>query len=294
MEKGSYIIGAHRYEASALTPALYLVSTPIGNLGDMTLRAIETLAAADIIACEDTRVTRVLLNRFALQSHLVTYQEHNAASAGRELLSALQAQKSVALVSDAGTPLLSDPGFRLVEEACALGIAVVPVPGASAVLAALVASGLPTDEFFFSGFLPAKSAGRRKKLESLKGQKGTLIFYEAPHRVAQTLLDMADIFGGARNAVLARELTKKFETFDCAPLSELATRYGEAERVRGEIVLLIAPSVEEGPVMNDEELNSLLLDLSKSMPAAKAAAEAASMTGLKKKDLYQRLMQLKA
>lgn len=293
MEKGSYIIGKNRYQAAALEAALYLVSTPIGNLGDITLRALETLAEADIVACEDTRVTRVLLTRFALTPKLVTYQEHNAAKAGAALIDALKAGKSVALVSDAGTPLLSDPGFRLVEEARAAGIKVVPVPGASALLAALVGGGLPTDEFFFCGFLSAKTGERRKKLESLKHQQGTLIIYEAPHRVVQTLHDMAAIFGGARQAVLARELTKKFETFDSAPLAELAARYDEETRVRGEIVLLLAPLDAQEQAISEEEVDRLLLELSQTMPAAKAAGEAAKMTGQKKQALYQRLLCLK-
>ena len=204
--RGRFAIEGQAFAAPALAAGLHIVATPIGNLGDVTLRALRTLAAADIVACEDTRVTRVLLERYAIGRGLFTYHEHNAAEQRPKLLAALAEGKSVALVSDAGTPLLSDPGYRLVQEAAEAGHAVVPVPGASALLAGLVAAGLPTDAFFFAGFLPPKEAGRRKRLAELAAVPGTLVFYESPHRLGAALADMAAVLGD-RPAAIAREIT---------------------------------------------------------------------------------------
>ena len=227
--------------ARPLEPALYLVATPIGNLSDITIRALETLAAADIVACEDTRVTRVLLDRYGIRQRSTPYHEHNADEAGPRLIAALAEGKSVALVSDAGTPLVSDPGYRLVERALAAGIKVVPIPGASAVLAALTASGLPSDTFLFAGFLPVKGGQLRSRLEALKSTDATLIFFESPRRLAETLDAMAEIFGGERRAVVARELTKTFEELRRGTLDELAAHYREAATPKGEIVICVAP-----------------------------------------------------
>lgn len=293
MTENRYIIGENSMIAPKIEPALYLVATPIGHLADITLRALETLAGADLIACEDTRVTRVLLARYAIRKKTVSYHEHNAMEAGAKLIDILSAGKSVALVSDAGTPLISDPGFRLVEQAHAANIRVVPVPGAAAVITALVASGLPTDQFFFGGFLPAKSTARRKKLERLKTLDASLVFYESPYRVVETLADMTEIFGPDRQASLCRELTKTFETIHSAPLAELSGFYRDAARPRGEIVLIIAPSNEETATFTVTEINHMLLDLARTMPAAKAAAQAAHLTGQKKQELYTRLLALK-
>jgi len=197
--------------ARPLEPALYLVATPIGNLGDITLRALETLAGADVLACEDTRVTRVLLDRFGIQNRPYAYHEHNADEAGPRLLQALEAGKSVALVSDAGTPLVSDPGYRLAQSAIEAGYRVVPIPGASAPLAALVGSGLPNDAFLFAGFLPTKDKARRDRLAELEAAPATLMFFESPHRIAATLAAAADVLGADRSACVCRELTKAFE-----------------------------------------------------------------------------------
>src|SRR5690606_39238945 len=194
-EKRSFVIGGHEIPARALEPALYLVATPIGNLGDITIRALETLAAADVLACEDTRVTRVLLDRYGIRRRTTAYHEHNAAEAGPKLVEAVLSGRSVALVSDAGTPLVSDPGFRLVGEIVAAGGRVVPIPGASALLAALTASGLPSDTFLFAGFLPAKAGQRRTRLEELRAVPATLIFYESPRRLADCLAAMAEVLG---------------------------------------------------------------------------------------------------
>ena len=195
-KKHSYVIGQTEMIARPLEPALYLVATPIGNLGDITLRALETLAAADILACEDTRVSRVLLSRYGIRRRTTAYHEHNSAEAGPKLIAALEAGQSVALISDAGTPLISDPGYRLVGEAQEKNIRVVPIPGASAPLAALTASGLPSDAFMFTGFLPVKAGQKLARLQELKGVPATLIFFESPRRLADTLTAMVEALGG--------------------------------------------------------------------------------------------------
>ncbi|WFU02164.1 16S rRNA (cytidine(1402)-2'-O)-methyltransferase [Rhizobium sp. CB3171] len=277
--------------ARPLEPALYLVATPIGNLGDITLRALETLAGADVLACEDTRVTRVLLDRYGIQNRPFAYHEHNADEAGPRLLQALEAGRSVALVSDAGTPLVSDPGYRLALQAIEAGYRVVPIPGASAPLAALVGSGLPNDAFFFAGFLPAKDKGRRDRLAELAAVPATLIFFESPHRIAATLAAAADVLGGERKAAVCRELTKTFEEFRRGTLTELAVFYEAVEHVKGEIVLLVGPPEET--VAAEADVEAILGDLARSMATAKAAAEAARITGLPRKELYQRLLDMK-
>lgn len=278
--------------ARPLEPALYLVATPIGNLGDITLRALETLSGADVLACEDTRVTRVLLDRYGIVNRPYAYHEHNADEAGPRLLAALEQGKSVALVSDAGTPLVSDPGYRLGQMALEAGHKVVPIPGASAPLAALVGSGMPSDAFMFAGFLPVKDKGRRDRLAELAKVPATLIFFESPHRIGATVTAAAEVLGGTRRAVVCRELTKTFEEFRRGTLEELAAFYDEQKTVKGEIVLLIAPpEAEEAP--GALEVDAMLRQLASQMPASKAAAEAARATGLAKKDLYQRLLEMK-
>jgi 16S rRNA (cytidine1402-2'-O)-methyltransferase len=217
----SYVIGQAVFSARSLPPALYLVATPIGNLADITIRALETLAAADVVACEDTRVSRVLLSRYGISRRMTAYHEHNAAEAGPKLVAAVLAGKSVALVSDAGTPLVSDPGYRLVEEVAASGGAVVPIPGASALLAALTASALPSDTFLFAGFLPARAGQRKTRLDELKAVPATMIFYESPRRLAEALAAMADVLGD-RPAAICRELTKTFEEVRRGTLAALA------------------------------------------------------------------------
>jgi 16S rRNA (cytidine1402-2'-O)-methyltransferase len=277
--------------ARPLETALYLVATPIGNLGDITLRALETLAGADVLACEDTRVTRVLLDRYGIQNRPYAYHEHNADEAGPRLLQALADGRSVALVSDAGTPLVSDPGYRLALQAIEAGYRVVPIPGASAPLAALVGSGLPNDAFFFAGFLPAKDKGRRDRLSELAEVPATLIFFESPHRIAATLASASDVLGGDRRATVCRELTKTFEEFRRGTLSELAAHYEKVDSVKGEIVLVVGPpEAKETP---EADVEAILADLSRTLPTAKAATEAARLTGLPRKELYQRLLDMK-
>ncbi|WP_208436119.1 16S rRNA (cytidine(1402)-2'-O)-methyltransferase [Bartonella phoceensis] len=289
----AYFIGAHAYSAPFIEPALYLVATPIGNLADITLRALQVLAGVDILACEDTRVTRVLLERYGITKNPFLYHEYNAQKAGPKLLAALAENKSVALVSDAGTPLISDPGFRLVEEARKAGYKTVPIPGASALLAALVATGLPTDSFFFAGFLSARKAQRQKRLEQLKAIPATLIFYESPHRLIETLQDMVSLFSADRPAAICRELTKKFETVDVAYLGDLLENYKKQAHIRGEIVVLVGEGFSSLQVMSDQEIDAMLLELAYTHSAAQAAALVAKKTGLKKQELFRRLNFLK-
>ncbi|WP_137394933.1 16S rRNA (cytidine(1402)-2'-O)-methyltransferase [Agrobacterium larrymoorei] len=288
----TYRVSGVAVPARPLENALYLVATPIGNLGDITLRALETLASADVLACEDTRVTRVLLERYGIRNRPYAYHEHNAQEVGPKLIAALEAGKSVALVSDAGTPLVSDPGYRLGQLALEAGYRVVPIPGASAPLAALVGSGMPSDAFLFAGFLPVKDRGKRDRFAELSKIPATLIFFESPHRICASIQVAAEVLGRDRRAVVCRELTKTFEEFRRGTLGELAEYYDEDRTVKGEIVLLIEPpSYDEIPDIEDVE--KLLKDLSSTMPAAKAAAEAAKLTGLPRKELYQRLLDMK-
>jgi 16S rRNA (cytidine1402-2'-O)-methyltransferase len=289
--KHSYLIGQTEVGARPLEPALYLVATPIGNLADITLRALETLAAADIVACEDTRVSRVLLERYGIRRRTTAYHEHNAAEAGPKLIAALEERKSVALISDAGTPLVSDPGYRLVGEALERGLRVVPIPGPSAALAALTASGLPSDTFLFAGFLPTKAGQIRSRLESLKAVPATLIFFESPRRLAETLAAMAETLGGERRGAVGRELTKTFEEMRTGTLAELSMHYAAADTPKGEIVVCVGPPLADEAGV--EDIDRLLLSLAAEMPASKAASEAARMTGQPKQALYRRLLDLK-
>lgn len=289
---GTFTIAGHAIEAPPLEPGLHLVATPIGNLRDVTIRALETLAACDLLACEDTRITRRLLDRYAIAQKPVAYHEHNAAEAGPRLLMALGEGQAVALVSDAGTPLVSDPGYRLVGEALAAGHRVIPIPGPSAVLAGLAASGLPTDDFRFVGFLPAKNKARRDRLAGLADARSTLIAFESPHRLAATLRAIADLFGPDRPVCVARELTKRFETIVTGPAEEMVGRFGEGA-VKGEIVVMIAPAPEGQGTPDAADIDALLKTLLADMPAARAAREAARTTGLPRAELYSRLLAMK-
>jgi len=288
---GSFHIGTQEISAGTIEPGLYLVATPIGNLRDVTIRALETIAAADIVACEDTRVTRKLLDRYAISVRPLAYHEHNAAKAGPALIAALEEGKSVALVSDAGTPLVSDPGYRLVEQAIEAGIRVTPVPGASAPLAALVASGMPTDAFLFAGFLPNRKKARIDRLNELKSVPGTLVFFESPKRLSASLVDCAESLGGDRPAAVCRELTKTYEEVRRGGLEELARRYAAMDNVRGEIVLVIGPP--EAREMEDVDVDGLLRELGETLAPGKVATEAAKVTGLSRKLLYNRLLAMK-
>ncbi|WP_182083925.1 16S rRNA (cytidine(1402)-2'-O)-methyltransferase [Aureimonas sp. ME7] len=291
-ERTGFTLRGAPLSASRPEPGLYLVATPIGNLSDITLRALEIIAGADVLACEDTRQTGKLLQRYGIRRRTFSYHEHNATSAGEALLAELEAGRSVALVSDAGTPLVSDPGFPLGAEAIARGIPVVPIPGASAPLAALLASGLPSDAFFFAGFLPPKESARRTRLEALARVPGTLLFFEAPHRIAESLADMAAVLG-PRSGAVCRELTKAFETIYRGPLPDLAAEFAAMERVRGEIVVCVGgPADEAAPSADDAD--AILRGLLAEMKPAKAAQEAVKLTGLTRRELYARALALKS
>lgn len=268
---------------------LYVVATPIGNLDDISARALRVLREVALIAAEDTRHSQRLLQHFGIGTPLAACHEHNERDQGGRFIGRLLAGEDVALISDAGTPLISDPGFHLVRSARAAGIAVVPVPGACALIAALSAAGLPSDRFIFEGFLPAKAVGRRQRLEALREEPRTLLFYEAPHRLLESVGDMLAVFGPERPALLARELTKTFETLKGLPLAELREFIAaDSNQQRGECVLLVggwqAPEGEEA--ISAESLRVLDLLLAE-MPVKRAAALAAEITGVRKNLLYQ-------
>lgn len=270
---------------------LYVVATPIGNLGDITARALEVLRGVDRIAAEDTRHTAKLLSHFGISTPQLSLHEHNEIERAAELVAALKAGRSIALVSDAGTPLISDPGYRLVREARAAGLRVSPVPGASALVAALSVSGLPTDRFVFEGFLPAKSAARRARLEALSGEPRTLVFYESPHRIRRSLADLRDCLGGRREAVLARELTKTYESVVGGRLEELCRRMEDrALETRGELVVIVAGAPEPASAELDPEAERILAVLAAELPVKQAARLGAAILGKPKNELYKRLL----
>jgi 16S rRNA (cytidine1402-2'-O)-methyltransferase len=275
----------------SLEPGLYVVSTPIGNLRDMTFRAVDVLRGADLVLAEDTRVARKLLDAYGVGVRPTAYHEHNAVEAGARALAALEAGQRVALISDAGTPLVSDPGSRLVRAAIAAGRKVIPIPGASAPLAALVGAGLPPDRFLFVGFLPPKAGARRQELARLATIPATLVFFETGPRLAESLADMAAVFG-PRPAVVARELTKLFEEFRRADLLGLAASYRD-HPPKGEIVILVGPpdaAVPAGPDAIDAALRDALSRLS----VKDAASEVADMLGVPRRDAYARALALKS
>lgn len=282
--------------AAAQPGKLYVVATPIGNLDDISPRALRTLREVALIAAEDTRHSIRLLQHFGITTALAACHDHNEREQGGRFVARLLAGDDVALISDAGTPLISDPGYHLVRQVRAAGIEVVPVPGPSALIAALSAAGLPSDRFIFEGFLPAKAGARRGRLELLKEEPRTLIFYEAPHRVLESVQDMASLFGKDRHAVLARELTKTFETLKGAPLGELAEWIAaDSNQQRGECVLLVtgwqAPEGEDA--ISGEALRVLDLLLGE-LPVKRAAALAAEITGVRKNLLYQAALERQA
>ena len=274
-----------------LAPGLYVVSTPIGNLRDITLRALDILASCDVVCAEDTRVAAKLLSAFGVSARVRPYHDHNGAHARPGLLKDLQGGARIALISDAGTPLVSDPGFKFVREAAQQGINVFAIPGASAPLAALASSGLPTDRFTFAGFPPPKSAARRRFLTELKSVSGTLIFFEGPSRLVASLTDMAEVLGG-RDAVVARELTKKFEELRRGTLPQLAAHYAEAGPPRGEIVVLVGPG-EGAETPDADALDAAILEAGEERPIKEMAAEIAERFGMKRRDVYERALELR-
>ena len=286
---GRYLLKGQTVTAPTLGPGLHIVATPIGNLRDITLRALEVLASAELIACEDTRVTRKLLDHYGITTPLMPYHDHNATAARPKLMARLQAGSAVALVSDAGTPLISDPGFKLVREAAAAGYAVTALPGASATLAALTVGGLPTDRFFFEGFLPVKPGQRRARIAELAPIPATLVLFESGPRIAASLADLAKGLG-TRAAAVCRELTKLHEEVRRGDLAMLARDYASAEPPRGEIVLVIAPPAE--PVMDASDVDALLHDALARLSVKEAVSEISAVTGKPRCEIYQRALTL--
>jgi 16S rRNA (cytidine1402-2'-O)-methyltransferase len=284
-----YSIGASQFEAENLAPGLYVTATPIGHLGDVTLRALATMAAVDILLCEDTRTTAKLLERYGIRTKLMAYHEHNAAKVRPAILRSLGEGQAIALVSDAGMPLVSDPGYRLVADCVANEIPVTAIPGASAVLTALALSGLPTDRFAFLGFLPTKSGERKKLLTEYMNVKATLIAFESPHRIVDALADVAIVLNNARVAV-SRELTKLHEEVLRGTASEVQEILSSRPSVKGEITLVIAPPEQTAVQASDEDIEAAIDEALKSMPAAKAAADIAKRFELSKKDIYSRIL----
>jgi 16S rRNA (cytidine1402-2'-O)-methyltransferase len=285
-----YRLLAQEIEAPRADPGLYLVATPIGNLGDITLRALEILAGVDVIACEDTRVTRKLADRYGVTTPLVSYHDHNAETARPKLLARLAQGQSVALVSDAGTPLISDPGYKLVREAREAGLVVTAVPGASAVMAAVASAGLPTDRFLFEGFLPPREQARRSRITELAEVPATLVFFETGPRIAAMLNDLAAVLG-ARDAAVCRELTKLHEEVRRGDLATLAHAYEEGAETRGEFVVVVGPPAPAPPI----EAGALddLLRRALTTASLKDAVEAVvAATGHKRRLVYQRALSL--
>lgn len=287
---GSYVVAGHTVPAPKARPGLYLVATPIGNLGDVTLRALETLAGVDVIACEDTRITRRLTERYGIAAELTPYHEHNAEAARPKLLARLAEGAAIALVSDAGTPLISDPGYKLVRAVCASGHAVTALPGASSVLAALGVAALPTNRFFFEGFLPAKQQARRSRLAELARIDATLVLFEAGSRVQDTLVDLSDIMG-AREAAICRELTKLHEEVTRASLAELAS-HADTLETRGEFVLVIGPPPREAAIMSSDALDGLLKEQLQTQSLKDAVMHAVELSGRSRREVYARALAL--
>ena len=286
----TFSLGGHVLTAPKAVPGLHLVATPIGNLGDITVRALETLAGVDIIACEDTRITRRLTERYAISALLKPYHEHNAALARPKILEKLAQGASIALVSDAGTPLISDPGFKLVREVCAAGHAVIALPGPSSVLAALAVAALPTDRFFFEGFLPSREVARRTRLAELARIDATLVMFESGNRVQDTLADLAGIMG-ARDGAVCREMTKLHEEVLRAPVAQLAQAAGTLE-TRGEFVLVIGPPPADAQVMGADQLDDLLRSRLERDSVKDAVAHAVELSGRPRREIYARALEL--
>ena len=283
-------------DANSAVGTLYVVATPIGNLEDVCARALRVLAEVALIAAEDTRHSARLLQHFGIATPLAACHEHNERDEGGRFIKRLLAGDDVALISDAGTPLISDPGYHLVRQARSAGIRVVPLPGACALIAALSAAGLPSDRFIFEGFLPAKQAARRARLELLREEPRTVIFYEAPHRILESLEDLEAVFGPERPAVLARELTKTFETLQGLPLGELRSWVAaDSNQQRGECVLVVGGwQAPQGDDAIDQNARRVLRLLLAEMPVKRAAAVAAEITGIRKNLLYQLALEEKS
>ncbi len=292
MTERSYHIGPNRFEAQSIDAGLHVVATPIGNLGDITIRALNVLAAADYILCEDTRITSRLLERYGIRNTMKPYHEHNAEKVRPAIIAALQDGKSFALVSDAGVPLVSDPGYRLVQSCIAEGLSVTGIPGASATLTALALSGLPTDCFTFIGFLPQKSKARIDLLLSFKKIPSTLIAFESPHRIVDALADVTTALG-ERPVAMARELTKLHEEVLRGTAHQVREILAARESVKGEIVLVIGPPQNEVEVIAEDDIEQAITEALQDNAASKAANIVAKNFNLKKEDIYARILKRK-
>ncbi len=289
---GEYHIGAHRIDAPSLPAGLYLVATPIGNLGDISLRALETLAGCDLICCEDTRMSVRLLDRYGIKRPLRAYHDHNEGREATVIVEMVRAGKSVALISDAGTPLISDPGFGLVRAMADAGLMVTALPGASAVLTGLQLSALASDSFSFAGFLPEKKSHRVKKLTSLAAHPMTLIFYESPHRILDALYDIAEVLGD-RPIAIARELTKLHEEMLRGTAREIHAVLSARTAIKGEFVVVIAAQDQSEIIVEDRQIESAIDKALETMPTSKAAAHVAKTLNLAKQDIYARILKRK-
>lgn len=287
----SYFIAGTEFEAPPLPAGLYVVSTPIGNLKDITIRALETLAAADLVLCEDTRHSATLLDHYGIRAEKRSLHEHNERQRADEIVAAIGAGRAMAQISDAGTPLLSDPGFPLVRAVREAGLPVFAIPGASALLAALASAGLPTDAFGFIGFLPSKAGQRANALQALRGRTDTLVFYESPRRLGDTLAAMAEVFGPDRPGAVALELTKRFERVERGTLFELAAHYA-TDDTRGEAVILVTGASE--PVIEAADWQAALDEALAGQPLRAAVDEITARFGLKRKAVYDAALARKA
>ena len=287
----SYTAFGLKAEAEPLAPGLHIVATPIGNLKDISFRALSTLAAADAVLAEDTRTSKTLLAHYGIATPLLPYHEHNAAQMRPKILEKLRQGGKLALISDAGTPLVSDPGYKLVAEVVAERLPVTGIPGPSAVLAALVLAGLPTDRFFFEGFLPPKSAARKARLTELAAIPGTLVFFESPRRLAEMLADAAAVLR-ARSGAVARELTKYYENVRRGPLPDLANHYAEAEEARGEIVVVIGPPDASAAAAQGDTLDEALRTALAKVSLKEAVAQVAAASGQPRRVVYARALEL--
>lgn len=288
-----YVIDRHRFDAVPLEAGLHLVATPIGNLGDITLRALATLAGADLVLCEDTRTTSRLLQRYQIKTRMKPYHDHNAARQRPAIMAALNDGRAIALVSDAGTPLVSDPGYKLVRACLDDGLSVQMVPGVSAPVMALALSGLPSDRFQFCGFLPAKAGARRQLLDEVKNDHATLIFFESTQRLAASLKDIDAVLGD-REAAIARELTKLHEEIVRGPVSALVEQMNNRSSLKGEITLVVAPAPAQAETADSPVVREALVAALSELPTAKAAADVAKRFGLPKKVVYEQAVGLKA
>lgn len=289
-QRPSFIISGQRFETAPCPSALYIVATPIGHLKDITLRALETLAGVDIVLCEDTRVSEKLLGHYGIKAQKRTYNDHASDKVRDQILRDLGEGKSVALISDAGTPLVSDPGHKLIEAALEAHIEIIPIPGASALLSALVASNLPAHAISFAGFLPVKAKAKRDCFEKLKVSDQTAIFYDSPKRILNSLRAAQEVLGDDRPITVAREMTKKFETFVRGPISDVIAELAE-KTIKGEIVLLIGPS-DNKISLTEDEWTEQLADALKTMRVKEAAQTVAAQTGLDRRTLYQKALEI--